>query len=157
MLIPNVGIVKKNINLHQNGFYAVRSFQKSDVIISFTAKEVLHSPNYLTVQISETEHIILSPTEVENINHSCQPNAFFNTTTFELEAIADIAIDEEITFFYPSAEWKMDQAFICKCGAANCLETIQGASFLTPEQIDKYRFTDFILKKLSEKQIAKSA
>lgn len=43
---------------------------------------------------------------------------------------------EELTFFYPSTEWDMDQGFNCFCGSENCLGYIGGAKHMTPAQLE---------------------
>ena len=47
----------------------------------------------------------------------------------------DIPADSELSFFYPSTEWEMAQPFDCWCGASKCFKKIQGAKFLTREQV----------------------
>lgn len=69
------------------------------------------SPNS---QVGEDKHIELSPAWLEHVNHSCEPNAIFNTTTFNFEALRDIEVGDELCFFYPSTEWAMDSPFQCK-------------------------------------------
>jgi SET domain len=127
-------------------------FYKDDIISAFDWDIVYESPNYLTVQIADDKHIILQPSFLECINHSCAPNAFFDTTKKELICVKPIAIGEEITFFYPSAEWDMDQAFECHCGTSNCIGFVQGAKYLQKETVEQYQFTNFIQQKLNTKK-----
>jgi hypothetical protein len=129
--------------------FSKKTFKRNEVIIEFLAKNVQSTPTYLTVQISENEHIELLPECLECTNHSCDPNCFFDTTRMEFIALRAIAKEEEFTFFYPSAEWDMDQPFQCRCGSDQCLGIIQGAKYLSEANIRKYRFTDFIQQKLS--------
>jgi hypothetical protein len=133
----------------EKSLHAAIPFKKDTVFATFEAGEILSAPNKYTVQVEEFTHIILSPEVLQYINHSCNPNVFFNTTTFELSALRDINKGDEFTFFYPSTEWSMDAPFNCFCGDDNCLHHIQGASFLSQETISRYRFTDFISGKLS--------
>lgn len=91
----------------------------------FSERARLDAPNYLTVQLSPTEHILLAPAWLQNINHSCAPNVFFNTATMELECLKNVSRGEELTFFYPSTEWDMEAPFACLCGSSDCLKTIQ--------------------------------
>ena len=128
--------------------HSKKSFRKNEVIIGFLAKEIHSTPNYLTVQISEHEHIELFPECLECINHSCDPNCFFDTTRMELVAIKEIAEKEEFNFFYPSAEWDMDQSFKCHCGTDQCVGMIKGAKYLSGNDLKKYRLTDFIQQKI---------
>jgi hypothetical protein len=128
--------------------FAMKPFRSNELIIEFLAKDVHSTPNYLTVQISENEHIELLPECLECANHSCEPNCFFDTTRMELITIKPIKKGEEMMFFYPSAEWDMDQPFECNCGSANCIGVVKGAKYLDQKTINRYRFTDFIKSKL---------
>ena len=128
--------------------FSRKAFQKNEVVIRFLAKSVHSTPTYLTIQISESEHIELLPECLECTNHSCDPNCFFDTAQMEFVALRPLTEGEEFTFFYPSAEWEMDQPFQCRCGSDHCLGLIQGAKYLNPYNIRKYRFTDFIQRKL---------
>lgn len=128
----------------QHSLHAVRAFAAGELICPFSAGEVLDQPNYLTIQVGENVHITLQPAFLQYTNHSCSPNAFFDTTRMEFIAIRPIEPSEEITFFYPSTEYDMAQPFVCFCGSRNCLRNIRGARYLTKEVQNKYRFTDFI-------------
>ena len=125
-----------------------KPFHENEVIIGFMAKAVHDKPSYLTVQISEHEHIELLPECLECANHSCDPNCFFDTTTMLLVALRDIPAEEELRFFYPSAEWDMDQPFQCSCGSGHCIGDVKGAKYLDAKAKRRYRFTDFIKSKL---------
>ena len=139
---------RTDINNHRS-LYSRRGFLPNEVISEFTWDKVHSSPNYLTVQISENEHIILLPEYLDCVNHSCEPNCFFDTTNRQLIALKPILEGDEFTFFYPSAEWDMDQAFQCRCGEDSCIGLIKGAKYLDEGMVRKYRFTDFINKKLA--------
>jgi SET domain-containing protein len=94
---------------------------------------------------------------LQYINHSCDPNVFFDTTAMKLVALKDISPEEEFSFFYPSAEWKMTQPFSCYCGSPCCIGEIKGAAFLSAETISKYRFTEYIQEQLrieNQKRVA---
>lgn len=129
---------------------STKTFQENEVISGFSAKETHSSPSRYTVQVNEHTHIILLPEFLQYINHSCNPNAFFNTTTMELRALKPIAPGDEFTFFYPSTEWFMAEPFLCSCGEANCIGTIKGAKELTKDVLQRYRLTDFIQHKLQQ-------
>ncbi len=134
-------------SLHSTGAY-----QPGEVISAFTAASIWATPSYLTVQISNDKHIMLAPQFLEYINHSCDPNAFFDTTSFQLVCLKPIFPGDQFTFFYPSAEWNMAQPFACRCGSANCIGEITGASQLPEALLYRYRFTDFIRSKLDAAQ-----
>lgn len=126
------------------------TFKEGQVIAPFYAREILQHPTYLTVQLSDNEHILLAPEFLQYTNHSCDPNAFFDTTEMKLIAVKTIRPGEAITFFYPSTEWKMDQPFDCLCGTDKCIKIIKGAYALTKAQQENYKLNNFILKKIQE-------
>lgn len=129
---------------------STKSYQPNEVICSFGSGEIHDHPSKYTVQIAENKHIILLPEFLQYINHSCNPNAFFNTTTMELTALKAIAAGDEFTFFYPSTEWFMAEPFHCLCGEANCIGMIKGAKELSIDTLHQYRLTDFIQSKLNQ-------
>ena len=77
--------VKQNKENQQHGLFANASFKNGDVIVAFNASKIVDTPNYLTVQVSEHKHIHLFPEYLQYVNHCCEPNVFFNTTTMQLE------------------------------------------------------------------------
>jgi hypothetical protein len=135
-----------------NGHYAIKAlknFPVHSIVQVFSAKEYLQQPTYLSVQIDEHKHIHLFPTLLQYTNHSCEPNTFFDTNRGEVIAVKNIAEHEEISFFYPATEWSMTQPFKCFCNTDSCLGMIQGAAHLDKNAITKYRFSEYIQKKLS--------
>ena len=127
------------------------SMKKDEVITKFASHKTLSKPNYLTVQIAEEEHIELEPKILQYTNHSCEPNVFFDTSLFNYIALKNINANEELVFFYPSTEWKMDEAFNCLCGHKNCLKSIKGAAYLSKEILVKYQLSHFIHQMLLKK------
>lgn len=123
-------------------------FRPGQVISKFDHKEVLDRPNYLTVQISNDQNIMLNPEFLQYINHSCAPNVFFDTKKMVVMAIRKIEMGEELTFFYPSTEWSMDRGFDCICQSADCLGRIQGAAHLPLNVLTKYKLSLYIQQKL---------
>jgi SET domain len=146
------GIAEIRIDVHTGvrSLFAKQSFEENEVISNFTWLEEFKTPTYLTVQIKEEVHIELQPKFLECINHSCAPNAFFDTTKKQLVCIQTIKIGEEITFFYPSAEWNMDKPFECNCGSKACIGFVRGALHLKENELIHYRFTDFIQQKIKQ-------
>lgn len=134
---------------NHRALHSRREFKADEVISEFTSRSTYQHPNYLTVQLGDKEHIELFPEFLECINHSCDPNCFFDTDKLQLIALKPITEGEEMTFFYPSTEWDMDQAFQCHCGTANCIEMIKGAKYLSGSAVKNYRFTSFIKQKLA--------
>jgi hypothetical protein len=149
--------VRQQISNEQNALFALRSYQPGEVIADFSAGTISSEPTYLTVQVDVDKHITLSPEFLQYINHSCDPNVFFNTTTMQLIALREVSTEEEMTFFYPSTEWEMTQSFNCYCGSPACIGEIKGAAFLNNEITSQYRFTDFIQRQLAKRNARKVA
>ena len=150
-----VGEVCRKISNGQNHFFAIRSFKPGDVIAGFSAGTISAEPTYLTVQVGIRKHITLDPEFLQYINHGCDPNVFFNTATMQLIALKPIQPEEEMSFFYPSTEWKMTQPFQCYCGSPRCIGEIKGAAYLSANLQDKYQLTDFIQQQLAKNKRAR--
>jgi hypothetical protein len=136
--------VRQNKENKQNGLFANRAFKIGDSIVAFNSSKIVDTPNYLTVQLSENKHIHLLPEYLQYVNHSCEPNVLFNTTTMQLECVSDIEVGDELCFFYPATEWRMAQQFVCNCGKPNCVGFVQGAADTPIEVLFTYKLTDFI-------------
>lgn len=147
--------VRQTIANGQNGLFALQSFLPGEVIVDFSASTISAEPTYLTVQIDTGKHITLQPGFLQYVNHSCEPNVFFNTTTLKLVALKEIKPQDELTFFYPSTEWKMSQPFQCYCGHPCCQGKIRGAAYLSKEARERYQLTDFIQQQLAKKNTRK--
>jgi hypothetical protein len=145
-----VAEVWQNNQTGDYSLHATRAFRPQQIITKFKAGAILNKPTYLTVQTGISTHITLSPTYLQYCNHSCAPNAFFDTSRLEFIALQNIEPGDELTFFYPSTEWNMQQPFSCNCNYHNCLGTISGASYLSHSVLQNYRLTDFIQDQLSQ-------
>jgi SET domain len=132
---------------------AQKSFRVHDVISPFHWTSVQENPSRMTVQISEKQHVELLPHALECVNHSCEPNAFFDTERKQLVCIKPITYGEEITFFYPSAEWDMGAPFDCHCGSVHCVGRVAGAKYLSATQRTQYQFTEFIQQKIMKSSL----
>jgi len=155
--ISNHGIaeMRRNLSNGQNALFALRSYKPGDVIANFSAGTISAEPTYLTIQLGIRKHITFDPEFLQYINHSCDPNVFFDTTAMNLVALKHLKREDEMTFFYPSTEWKMKQSFRCYCGSVDCIGEIKGAFFLSKEAQEKYRFTDFIQQQLAKRSVRK--
>lgn len=142
-----IGNVCEDAETKQKSFFTNRSFKAGEKIASFGAGKILETPSYLTVQLGDNKHILLDPVYLQYINHSCDPNCFFDSTHLEVIALRDISIQEELFFFYPSTEWDMSQPFVCNCKTSRCLGVIQGAMHLNNQQAASYRLNDYIVNK----------
>jgi SET domain len=143
--------VRISNSTNQQSLHALRSYAAGEVFIPFTAGITQSSPTYLTVQTGLNRHITLKPEFLQYINHSCEPNVFFDTTDMNLVCLQPLQPGDEMCFFYPSTEWDMDQPFVCNCGSSKCLQLINGAANLTEETLKRYRLSDFIRQQLKHR------
>lgn len=132
----------------QHALYALFSFTPGDTISDFSAGSVHDTPSYLTIQTGPDEHITLQPDFLQYVNHSCDPNVFFDTDNMRLICIQPVAAGDELRFFYPSTEWEMAQPFVCNCGCNNCLQLITGAAQLSAGSLSLYQTSSFIKRQL---------
>lgn len=144
-------VVRQNIINDQKGFFAQQAYQPGDIVTSFSAREIVTEPSYLTVQVGIGQHILLHPEHLQYINHSCDPNIFFDTHAMHIVALRPIAEGDEMTFFYPSTEWEMAQPFSCHCGSSRCLMQIQGAAYINEGILQQYQLTRFIQQQLHDR------
>ena len=127
---------------------ATKPFQTGEVIAPFKARAIHATPSRMTVQLEAGKHILLYPSLLQYVNHSCNPNVFFDTKRRVLRCIRPIAEGGEIRFFYPSTEWDMDEPFQCNCKEPNCLGLIKGAAHLPPHILDQYELSEDIQRQL---------
>lgn len=146
--IGSIAEIRESQTTGNKSLYATVEFKSGEIISNLGHKEILDRPNYLTVQISDSQHIMLDPEFLQYINHSCNPNVFFDTQKRVVIALRNIEIGEEFTFFYPSTEWSMDRGFDCICQSENCLGYIQGSAHLPLDMLKKYKLSDYIQNKL---------
>ena len=146
--------VRQNIANDQKAFFAQRAYMPGEVLAVFFAGEFRSVPSYLTVQVGINKHIMLQPEHLQYINHSCDPNVFFDTARMQVVAVRPISEGDEMTFFYPSTEWDMAQPFTCNCGTAACLGEIRGAAHIDQAVIEKYKLTEFIQQQLHDRKTA---
>ena len=125
-------------------FYATRVFEAGTVVAKFEARGRTAIPTYLTLQVSSDQHILLAPEELQYINHSCEPNVFFDTVRSVIVTLRPVSAGDEICFFYPSTEWYMDRPFACRCSRRGCIGTVRGASDVAPEILRRYRLAPHI-------------
>lgn len=148
----SVGCVYVNPLTEHHSLIATRPFAAGSVICSFSGEKVYSKPNRFTLQTGDGAHIRLLPDFLQYVNHSCNPNSFFDTDSFQLIALRDVEVGEELTFFYPSTEWSMAEPFQCICGETRCLGTIEGAAQMNRTVLAQYRLTTFIQHKLDSTQ-----
>ncbi len=140
----------KDIDSDQFLLKSNNEYQKAEKITTFGSRGIFEIPTYLTVQLDENQHFLLKPIFLQYINHSCDPNVYFDLEKNELIAIKHIEINEELTFFYPSTEWEMTQPFDCHCETSICLKSIKGAKYIASGILTNYKLSSFIENKTKE-------
>lgn len=144
-------VVRQNLVNDQKASFAQQVYNPGDLITSFSYNQILPEPSYLTLQVGIGRHIMMEPEHLQYINHSCDPNVFFDTHSMQVVALKHIEEGDELTFFYPSTEWDMAQPFTCYCGSHRCLGEIRGAAHISPEILAGYRLTLFIQQQLHDR------
>lgn len=124
---------------------ASRSLRRGEAIVRLSG--ALTRQSYQTIQIDKYRHIE-EPQILAFLNHSCRPTVLVDTRRMSVFAATDIAAGEELSFFYPSTEWKMVRPFICLCRSAQCLHYIAGARHLLLDTLDRY-FVNSHIRKLA--------
>ncbi|KAF8998546.1 hypothetical protein BDQ17DRAFT_1391700 [Cyathus striatus] len=125
-----------------NGADVQKVFEAGEIMAYLGRERVTVGPKaYTSVQCGKdpNDHIELN-SDLVYINHSCEPSIAFNLSSpdvskWNIQALRRIKVGEMLTFFYPSTEWSMDQPFECVCGTPSCLRTIQGAKYLSKQDL----------------------
>ena len=118
------------------GVFTTRDIKAGCEIYRSRHNAILQFPNDHSIQIETDSHLYDST--IAFVNHSCEPNALFDTVSWTLIALKDICQDEEITIFYPATAWKVAQPFKCLCGKEHCLEQISGAHVIPVNSINDF-------------------
>ncbi len=116
---------------------ATRAFKSGELIYRIDNYKLVNEANYQTIQVGPEQHIE-ELGALAYLNHSCHPSVIANTAELTVRACRDIASGEEVNFFYPSTEWKMDRPFICLCGAPECIRLVAGAFYVSLDVLGKY-------------------
>ncbi|KAG8719028.1 hypothetical protein FRC08_003830 [Ceratobasidium sp. 394] len=163
-LLQYPGLFEVNVQPGEfnSGLICLQPFKAGKIITRLTGTTKTKK-SWSTVQhgAEPDAHIELNSVLVY-INHSCSPNAAFDLTSsnkaeWNFRALRDIHPGEELSFFYPSTEWDMDQGFLCKCGAQNCLGYINGAKYLSRTQLEERGFvSSYISEMLDQSDCART-
>ncbi|KAL2854196.1 D-isomer specific 2-hydroxyacid dehydrogenase [Aspergillus pseudodeflectus] len=111
---------------------------------------------YTSVQTGRDTHIELN-SDLVFCNHSCTPSLNFDMHKMEVRVVDErpLSAGDALTFFYPSSEWEMDQAFQCNCGSGDkCKGLIKGAKGMSRKDLEGYWLNPHIEELLSERDAA---
>jgi hypothetical protein len=136
------------------GVFAKRAFPSDTVFCAFEFGPVRAQPWRHSIQIASNAHAEPLPSFLRYLNHSCDPNLFVDVQAQEIVTLRPIAEAEELTFFYPATEWRMESPFPCECGFVHCLQEIRGASELPARALQRYRLSAVIVELLSHDERA---
>ncbi len=122
------------------GVYAKKSFLVNEIVVTGKPVTVASERTRLSLQMDVDHHVRMDE-PFELVNHSCNPNCGIKPNQYDgynLVAMKDISVDEEISFDYCMTEWYSISVQECLCGSKYCRKTIKGGKFLSPELIAKY-------------------
>lgn len=122
---------------------AVEPIKASEVVYRIEQYKLTKKPTYQTIQVGPNKHL-KELGVLAYLNHSCRPNVAVNTQALTVFACRDIAPGDELSFFYPSTEWKMDRPFACLCGAPECIRLVAGAIYVPLDVLSRYFINDHI-------------
>ena len=117
--------------------HAARDIRRGEKILSgwgeLTAERTRHS-----LQVATDTHVIID-SEIQLINHSCEPNCGvlvrLDEQTLEIHALRDIEEGEELSTDYASFEYEIEYMTArCECGTPACRGQITGYRGLPPER-----------------------
>ena len=141
--------IRERLSDNHHSLVARVRFLPTDVVHPFRARERVPRPTRHSVQVAESEHILLDPPFLQYMNHSCDPNVAFDVEAGVITALRVIEPGDEIAFFYPSTEWHLASPFDCLCGSASCVGRVTGASTLDPGTLRRYRLAPHVDRLLS--------
>jgi hypothetical protein len=142
---PNVADYELAENAVGLGVFAKRAFPAHVTFCFLEFGPKRSQPWRHSIQIAIDAHAEPLPNFLRYLNHSCDPNLFIDVQTQRVVTLGPIALSQELTFFYPSTEWRMQDPFSCACGAAECLREIRGASELSAGVLQRYRLSQVIV------------
>ncbi|KDR67984.1 hypothetical protein GALMADRAFT_257533 [Galerina marginata CBS 339.88] len=142
---------------YRSSLKSLKAFKEGEVL-AILKGTIKSRKAYTSVQCGSGpgDHIELN-SDLVYVNHSCEPNVAFDLSSAEqskwhVRALRAIKPGDTLTFFYPSTEWEMDQPFNCECGTTTCLGTIQGAKYLSREELGARKYVSpWILKLVMER------
>ncbi|MET0385355.1 MAG: SET domain-containing protein [Polyangiales bacterium] len=145
MRSPSVSDYELAENAVGLGVFAKRAFPAQAVFCDLEFGPTRSQPWRHSIQIARDAHAEPLPSFLRYLNHSCEPNLFIDVPSQRVVTLRPITVGQELTFFYPSTEWRMQDPFPCKCGSTDCLREIRGASELPAGVLQRYRLSTVIV------------
>lgn len=115
------------------------SLEPGALLAKITEATPTGSATWTSFQTGRDSHMEFN-SDIVYINHSCDPNLEVDTSLMEVRVAKDrhIKAGDELTWFYPSAEWEMAQSFPCECGTNRCLGAVRGSKYIEPSVLGGY-------------------
>lgn len=138
------------------GIFVKKHIKKGQAVISLAQSGIiLPNANAGNKAIQIDDDLYLDPKRHVwgFLNHSCEPNTVFDSEKFQIFAIRDITVGEEITYHYCTTEFDLlakNEHFSCLCGSKNCIGTVFGFKHLSQELKVKLKpyLANYLKKKL---------
>lgn len=129
------------------GLFAVQPIQKDELLAMWGGRVVGYeeyeqlSPFYKSHGLQIWDDLfqvpLLEGDPADYFNHSCHPNAGFNSP-ISLVAMRAVAVGEELCFDYAMSEDNHFDEFPCACGADTCRGQVTGKDWQIPELQERY-------------------
>lgn len=126
------------------GVFAKKNLKKDEIVVIGKPVEKSLERTWQTLQMDVDTHVRMDE-PFELVNHSCNPNCGIRVNEFNgynLVAMKDITVGNEITFDYCMSEWISIAVTHCCCQSDLCRKTIKGGKFLSHQVLEKYH--DFL-------------
>ena len=131
------------------GVFAKRALPPQRVLSAMQYSPSRSQPWRHSIQIGLHEHAEPLPSYLRYLNHSCDPNLFIDVRAKQVLTLKAIKPGDELTFFYPATEWRMQSPFPCECGSERCVGEIRGAAELPAGVLQRYRLSPVIMELIS--------
>ena len=129
----NIKVIEK---ANHHTVYSTKKISKGENIIELEGIPQSFPSKY-SLQIAEKKHLVPFSDSSEDersfwrfLNHSCQPNSYFDLDKMTLIALREIHAGQEITYNYCTTEYDMASPFKCVCGSDVCYGEIKGFRYL---------------------------
>ncbi len=142
------------------GLFAGEPLLRGEKILHFKG-ELYDDENSNVESMQIDENLFLQSTIGidDNINHSCDPNAFVKWDSLDVDCLKDIKNGDEITLNYDTFEYDLinmteNCSFKCNCGSKNCYKEIKSFKYLPMKEKIKLKplLSPFILRKFKEEK-----
>lgn len=121
------------------------------ILARFSESRIVPAPSRITVQLDQGVHLELTPSWLELVNHRCEPNVAFDMDLLALVSLRPIHPGDELTYFYPSTEWVLDEPFVCRC-AATCIGRVTGARDLPRSVLQRHRLSPLVRRAMEARE-----